>query len=285
MTIPRKWRWGLRAIDFWHGLRRKPAPGGPHRFVVVCAARSGSTWLIDLLDSHRQVCCFPDLFAHDHYGEAPDGGSRQAVTWDSYSVNRIGSLGWRARMQLFFRYLDDEVYGRGGDAPWVGFRLMYYQLQRGFGLPAYLKVRGVSILHLIRHNHLDVILSHEAIKNRKYYHASQQADVAPLQIQLEASTLLQRLQERDSEIREQRRFYASLGLPCHEISYEALCADRDAHLREAFDFLGLPPGDEVLHSPLKKLNPRNRRELIANYDEIEDVLSGSPFASLLSKTR
>ena len=210
----------------------------------------------------------------------PQGGCQDVQTWDSYATLRLPALGRWGRIRLYFDYLDHEVFSSRHDARAVGFKMMYAQAQRGFAIPFYLRVRRVAVVHLIRWNHLNVLLSEEARKIRKYYHAPQGTDVARVQIYVEPETLEYRLAQRDDTIRQAQRSFQELGVPYHEISYEDL-VDDESRINEALDFLAVET-NQTLHSPLTKLNSANHRQLIANYDEVAAALSGTRFVGLLS---
>ena len=122
------------------------------------------SWLVDLLDSHPEVTCFSEVFVHDHYGSLPHGGRQDVDSWDSYSTLRLPGLGRRQRLRLYFEYLDQQIYSARDGVSTIGFKLMYSHATRGFGIPAYLKLANVSIIHLVRENHLDVLISEETVR-------------------------------------------------------------------------------------------------------------------------
>src|SRR5688572_27130006 len=101
MLLPSRWQTALR----WLPAARRWLPAPPadlRRFIVLSNPRSGSTWLIDLLNSHPDVVCFSELFAHDHFGNMPHGGAQHAPTWDSYATLKMLRLGRRERFRLYF---------------------------------------------------------------------------------------------------------------------------------------------------------------------------------------
>lgn len=249
------------------------------RFVIVTWPRSGSTWLGELLESHPGITCFSDIFAHDHYGHTPDGGNQNVVSWDSYSAMKLPQLRRKERLQLYFRYFDEEVFHSKHGTPTVGFRLMYLQTQRGFGIPAYVKLRNVTIVHLVRSNHLDMILSHEAVRLRKFYHAAEGQQFERPKVRLEAATLVHRLAEREQQIAAARADWSSLGSPYVEVSYEEMCQNPSV-VNRVVEAIGADATME-LTSNLQKLNPKSHSDLIDNYDEICDTLKGTEFEKLL----
>lgn len=280
MAFSRKWRRALKWVGAARGLLGPVAEADLGRFAVVSSPRSGTTWLVDLLNSHPQIACFSEIFLHDHFGNMPHGGRQDAPTWDSFSTLRLPGLGPRKRLQLYFEYLDREIYSNRHGAPAVGFKLMYSHAERGFGIPAYLKLARVSLVHLVRENHLDVLLSEETLRARKYHHAAPGAEVPVVQVELEAATLAHRLARFEAAIDAGRADFKTLGTPWLEVTYEELLED-PAKINRILEFLGVERCAESLTSQFKKLNPTDHRQTIANYDEVRKALRTTRFAGLL----
>lgn len=278
MLVPSRWQLALRFMPWLARSLPRPPENSPRRFVVLSYPRSGSTWLIDLLNSHPQIVCFSEIFAHDHFGNMPHGGAQQAPTWDSYATLRLPTLGRHQRLALYFRYLDEQIYTARHGAAAVGFKMMYFQMARGFGIPAYLRLRSVDVVHLIRLNHLDVILSEEARKVRKFYHAPAGADVPPVRLALEPETLVYRLEQREGEIEAARRQCRAL-FSTREVIYEDLVEGRQP-LHETLSWLGVDGGAE-LHSDFQKLSPREHARTLTNFEAVAAALRGTRFAQLL----
>lgn len=258
----------------------RPADLTAAPFVVLARQRSGSTWVMDLLNSHPQITGFPELFHSDEFGRPAVGGNCELYLWNSYRAAHDWPTGRLARTRLYFQYLDQEVFRARPDFDAVGLKLMYNQSVSSIALPLYLKLRGVRIVHLIRRNSLDAILSAEAVRARGIAHATAGADVGRLKIPLETHSLRYRLDERAGEIEAARRYCQTLGTPTCELFYEDVVQDV-ASLVPTLELLGVDPDVSRLTSELKKLNATSHRDLIDNYDEIRAVLDGTPYASLL----
>lgn len=278
--IPRRWKRPLKFADTIARALRVPPPDDVTRFIVLTSPRSGSTWIVDLLDSHPDITCFSEVFVHGYYGRPTDGGNPNIRTWDSFATTRLPELGRTGRLKLYFEYLDRHVFSAAHGSRAVGFKLMYEQAMRGFGIPAYLKARNVSIVHLIRHNHLDLILSEEGRLARKMFHAPVGAEIPKIQIELEAHTLLFRIRERAGVVEQARADWSRFGLPCLELSYEEMLKDPSL-IRQVLEFLNLPGDGIELSSPLQKLNPTSHRDLLSNFEEIEQTLRGTEFDWML----
>jgi LPS sulfotransferase NodH len=56
------------------------------RFIVLSTQRSGSTWVIDTLNSHPMVTCYSEVFLQDGSGK-PRFGARDLEFFDDYRLS------------------------------------------------------------------------------------------------------------------------------------------------------------------------------------------------------
>jgi len=68
----------VKALDWTRGRMSRSRADGATKFIILCAARTGSTMLRELLDSHPEVCCYGEIMAS---AVTPD-------RWDSEAPNR-----------------------------------------------------------------------------------------------------------------------------------------------------------------------------------------------------
>jgi LPS sulfotransferase NodH len=277
--IPAKWRIPLkfaRAMARVSGVCLDDQTPTLQKFILIANQRTGSTWIIDLLNSHPHITAYSELFHGANYGRPKVGGNRDILVWNSYAASQGSPRGRLERMRLCFQYLDEEVYRPRNGSGAAGFKLMYNQAAFEIYLLAYLKVRRVSVIHLIRRNHLAGILSEEAVLVRNVAHAQAGSAVAPVQFELDTHTLITRLQARAQSVREAQDFLSQMGTPYSEIYYEDLREDASG-IQETMRVLGVDATDFEPSSSLQKLNPTDHRQLIENYDEVHELLKGTAF--------
>jgi LPS sulfotransferase NodH len=244
-------------------------------FVVLSTQRSGSTWVVDMLESHPRVVAYSELFMHGGEGSPKWGGEKDLPYWQTYSrdKSRLAKPYW------LWKYLGQAYRERDGiDA--VGFKLMYSQLTRiSRPLMPALWMKRVRIIHLMRRNALDVVLSKEAGAARGgRLHAHEGNNVEPVRLNLDTDTLLRRMTLHERAIAGARVRFKRVGLPYTEVVYEDLAAD-ESGFASLFEFLGVDPAP--VSSSLQKLNPTSHEELIENYGEVRDALAETEFAGLL----
>lgn len=248
------------------------------RFVVVATQRTGSTWLSDMLDSHPAIAAYEELFlqaeAHDRTWGRTD--------WEFFHAYyaRHATRQWPlARVFWSVRYLE-ELYAPRPGAEAVGLKLMYSQLRAYPWLLPYIALRRVRVVHLVRTNLLDLLLSRRTAEVRRQYHALASDAVDRSAVRLQADQIVFQLESLQRSIDRIRLILRLLPAPSIEISYEELGVGHGG-LDDVVRFLNVVP--QRLSSRLTKLNQDTKRALIANYDEVERVLRGTRFQHFLAE--
>jgi LPS sulfotransferase NodH len=250
----------------------------PTPFVILATPRSGSTWLADTLDAHPAIASYGELFIsranHKLYKD-----SDYEFFYSYYSER---SKRWEPITRAYWsiRYLNAFYASRPGLEA-IGCKLTYGQFRARPWLVAYLVLRRIRVVHLVRENLLDVILSLESAEARHEYHALRPDKVQDISVTLDPERLLARLRALNRQIVIGRRFLRLLPVPVLETTYEALVGSSSA-VDSIVSFLGVRE-HVPLSSRFKKMNTASRRTLLANYDEVERSLDGTPFESFLQE--
>jgi len=176
-----------------------------------------------------------------------------------------------------FSYLN-ALYRTPGS---VGFKLMYAQLGHYPEILAYLIRRRIRVVHLVRRNHLDVLLSY-AVKAKigQAHLLSGQSAPDDLRVELGTENLIRRLEWLQKKQSLARKLLSGCRLPHLEVAYEDLLRDQ-AHFRLILEFLSIQPEAQMPQSTLVKIRRGGQRDAIRNYDEVKKVLANSKFAELL----
>lgn len=257
------------------------APSSPRPFVIYADQRSGSTWLRQMLDSHPEIHVEGEVFLH-HTNERI-----QALLADPTAPATDWAVHWSraepgARRVLrpwyVFAHLDRIFTAMHEHAPAVGFKLMYDQSLLYPETLWYLLRRRVGVVHLVRENHLDVLLSRPARRVRGVAHSTE--PVEPVRIQLDPTRLCAQLRRRERVVACADRFLRASRLPHVRVTYEAATADSRV-LTPVLAFLGVTPAAGELRSENRKLNTLPHWEMIENYDAVRRTLAGTRFARFL----
>jgi O-antigen/teichoic acid export membrane protein/LPS sulfotransferase NodH len=243
------------------------------KFVVLTTNRSGSEWVMSTLNSLPHVIAQGELFL-----------PRARVSerrWDSdFACPRFietKSKGQTFRPFSVFSYLN-ALYSTPGT---VGFKLMYEQLGLYPEILAYLIRHRVRVVHLVRRNHLDVVLSY-AVKakiGRAHLLLGQSAP-DDIRVELDTENLVSQLEWLQKKQSVARKLLRWCRLPHVEVAYEDLLRD-PAHFGPIWDFLSIKSKEHIPQSTLLKIRRGGQCDVISNYDEVKEVLVNSKFAELV----
>ena len=176
-----------------------------------------------------------------------------------------------------FNYLSALYRGEGT----VGFKLMYSQLRRYPEILPYLMKKRIRVVHLVRSNHLDVLISF-AIKSEigKAHILSPEDRPSDVEVDLDTRSLLRDLRKLQLKHSMGRTVLRLARLKHIEVAYEDLVAD-SARFDRVREFLGIPVDQGALQSNILKTRTGGQQQVLENYEEVRAVLQGSKFAHLL----
>jgi LPS sulfotransferase NodH len=204
------------------------------RFVVFTTQRTGSTWLMSVLNNVDGVSAQGELFLPRPRSQERRWDSDFA--WPRYVESRE-KLGSRRPFSVF-RYLT-ALYESPGS---VGFKLMYSQLKSFPEILPFLVREKIDVIHLVRRNHIDVLISFALKRQIGRAHVLSAAErPEDEKVELDTRSLVQAL----------------------------------------LDFMHIPFDGGPPESAILKTRTGSQREVLANYDEVRRALAGSRFSSLL----
>ncbi len=239
-----------------------------NEFVVLSAARSGSTWLIDTLNNLDDATAYGELFVSKEREFI--GGAKDYPEFIKVEAKRNS-----IRPFSVFSYLND-LYRKTGV---VGFKLLYGDLRTYPEILAYLLWHRIKVIHLVRHNYVDVVISLKIAEARGFWHASDQQKLKAVKVHIDPYELLQRARKLRKNIKMIRYLLHWCQLPCIEIIYEDLLIN-PASFELIWDFLSINPKRAVPHSRIVKTGKSEHRDMLKNYDEVKKVLANSEFSDL-----
>lgn len=217
----------------------KPRNREVSKFLIIARARSGTTLLTQLLDSHPDVTCDREVLA------------KKVLFPRNYFLRLAGKSSSRA----------------------YGAKLLSYQmvLVQNFSDPRIfleaLVQDGVQLVHLTRDTFAQTVSLTRAQQSRQYHIRKGDAAGPARTSAIEPGEFLRRLRWNDALLEYET---ASLrNLPYLTLSYETDLATREAQARSAqrvFEAIGVS-GHET-SSDLRKSLPSDPRQALDNYDEI-----------------
>ena len=240
-----------------------------NKFCIITTQRSGSAWLVSLLDSHPDIKAFYEIFL-DRWS-----GDNFLVSFHKYKQVNYG-----IRPEITFRYLNRlNIYP--GKHHTIGFKIMYNQLVRCPEVLAKFAFDRYKIIHLVRDNFLDIAISGASMEQNKLIHVKKEVNANP--VSLEAESLIQGLSRLEAQLNLARLLLKIIPNPVLEINYDELYHNRDQALETILDFLGVPLAQNKLFSDRQKIHQGSYQQKIANYEQVVQTLAGTKFEKLLSR--
>lgn len=225
------------------------------RFVILSGGRSGSTLLVELLDSHPEIRCEDELLHYPLFAPL-------------VYVDRRSSM---ARKPVY------------------GFKLLDYQLRQvqtripePLGFVRQLVEAGYRVLYLERRNPLRMALSNILARQRGQYHVRSASALRP-------GTLTVPLEDVDRWLRAievQRETQAHLlqGVPYLHLVYETDLLPGDAQqatVDRVSRYLGVEP--RAVRARLQRITPARIRDFVENHDALAGHLRGTPYERFLEE--
>lgn len=246
-------------------MRRLPVPGTGKiykRFMIVSAARSGSTMLVERCDSHPNAICYGEIFHDNHIG------------WMSHQGPQGTSLLKRRALDPG-DFLETFVWSRKpSNIRSVGFKLLYpHYFQNRDPFDVYLDSAGTTqIIFLRRQNFLKMYLSLLNGRETNRYQIRSERERGPIrrrELSLEGCVnFFKRNLVQEEIVRHRFRNH-----PHIDVAYEALVASPEVENRRICEFLDIP--DAPLSQDVVQMSTASLRQQISNYDAIRDQLRGT----------
>ena len=226
-------------------------------FVVLSQARSGSTWLINALNNIDGVTSYGELFLND-----PTMFVDGATKMPRFLLWKQTQRGFRPFST--YRYLRNVFDGKGKTC----FKLMYPQMFRFPELTFALVFRKIHVIHLVRKNPLDAVLSNAIAFQRGKYHFMKHEEVPDeKQINIDPAFMIKAIRTNELGTRTARTLLKASRLVHKEFYYEDLAADTN-YFKPIWEFVG---EEYELNPPAwksKKIRSKSAATTIKNYDEM-----------------
>jgi LPS sulfotransferase NodH len=237
----------------------------PKKFLIIGAARTGSTLLVKTLNTIEGIRCHGELLGPNKVRGFEDGIDLEHTSADERRAREERLLAQRSADPAAFLAAAMD----GADQA-AGFKMIYST----FALPQWQPVIAALLddpamwyIHLTRRNNLRRYISEEIANNGGPIHsgAGGRADV-PAQITVDIEAFL----ANTAEV-EQAHAAVAARLPAErtlDLSYEALAADTAGAVRTVCEFLDIDPGPGPIAAALSKVGAQDLRGTVSNYDAL-----------------
>jgi len=253
-------------------------------FILLTTQRSGSTWFIDILNKTEGINAYGELFI------PLKGGKKQTPVSEltslesreseySFILYQYLKFEWfRQRPFSVFLYLN-TFYGHGGHN---GFKLMYSQLLFYPEVWLYILLNKISIVHLVRSNFLNIIISTQIRKITGIPHVdSGQAKILNPKIHLDPKKTINKLRWLNRNYWIARILLRMFNVQNIEIKYEDLQVNKILY-QDVLQFLSVDDNHHVNESKFQKIVTKEHKDLITNYFELKAHLEQTRFGWMIN---
>jgi LPS sulfotransferase NodH len=229
---------------------------GRPRFMILTSGRSGSELLVTLLNSHPQIACDGELLLEHH--RWPE----QFIEGRAARFRRDGKVAYGIKA-LPAHLLD--VQGIEDPGAWV----------------RHLADHGWRFIRLSRRNRLHQALSMVRANHTQWHFRRGEAGAfQPIEVDpMELMGTLYVIEWVEHQVAAMLQGVEHLTF-CYEDDLEA-AADQSATVAQVCAVLGLEPAPTS--TELVRINPRQARDMVTNFDEIADELRRNRFAEYASE--
>lgn len=250
----------------------------PTKFVIAGTQRTGTTLLRTSLSSHSGISCHGEVFKLGKAPYALPGGY-----WSFARLDAARRLKAALLPRLSCRDFLCTLYGQL-DCCAIGFKLMLNQCEERPYLWPLIKQHYVKFVLVTRRNVLKTLVSRRTAAATGVYHVSESLPAKAAvsrwvarPVVIDATTVVRNLDAIAKEAVEWRSRLRHFDFL--ELVYETYVRDQIYWNKKVLEFVRVPC--QVLTSDLKKVNPDVLSNLVANYDEIADVVRRSPYSYCL----
>ncbi len=245
-------------------------------FVVLTLTRSGSTWLLTLLNGQDGIAAYEELFLP---GEVrPEYAWVAAGSPDRFHIRERGLPGLRIRR--VWNYLR-EVERSGAACRAVGFKLMLGQLSRVPEVLLLLALRRYRLLVLVRDNLFEGAVSRLVLE--KTGDAQSRADApADRRMVLDPDALIAQMKRRRRGVRILKVLAAVWPAPSLVLRYEDLVRDQRRGIEDVLSLLGIESEPKIVVSPMKRRISKPYTDIIANFDDVREAIENSSLRHTLT---
>jgi len=223
------------------------------KFIVISRSRTGSTLLINLLNSHPNICAEGEVFKFMN-------GDSQNKRWSEFfsKKNKTSKA--------------------------VGFKLFYYHPIDSNDNSVWdeiVKNTDVKIIHLVRNQMLETYVSKLIAEktNNWSQRGGKAKSLAEKSVNVDIKECIKEFEQIASWENDTRSMFGNH--PFFELSYEELIGKREMMMNEVSNFLDVKKFN--FKSKLKKQNPENLSKLILNFKELETALTNTQYEYLLKE--
>lgn len=233
---------------------------GPKLLFILAEPRSGSSWLLETLNSHPGVNLASELYNHVLFQEV-----------QSFHQMETGKLG------TCIAYLENKL-PREKDK-YTGCKILINQLRYiSPAFPRYFieNYRRADFIFLHRENAVSAQISLTIAHTHQIWHCTKDEDITKKKVHIHPPEFYNNLERFRAQKDTAWKLLEEYEVKRIRLTYEELFADKDRMIEKICTFLNIPVG-RIEFSTEKKGNPFRPEEIIENYQEVKEYLKKYPY--------
>jgi LPS sulfotransferase NodH len=244
----------------------------PIKFIIFSGARSGSTLLSNMLNTHPEILCHHEIFNSQKIYYAQN-------IRDNISINTVEERD--RNVELFLA----KLWQKNFNSTAVGFKILRNQNPTAASLV--IKDKKVRKILLVRRNQIKSYVSMKIAMKTKNWCVSTKN--TPQGKESQQVSIKVNVESLHNWIKKHNKYYESIRQQLRnskqsflEISYEDLVGPKNELVKSSvLQFIGVSAQPHILQTTLKKQNSENLVDLVSNFGELEEKLRGTELAPLL----
>lgn len=235
------------------------------KFVIVGAARTGSTLLVRTLNSLPGICCHGELLGPQQVRGLEDDFEPGQATPEEREARMTALLREREADPVAFIW---RALSRGSAA--CGFKALYSAFldpHWAMVTESLLAPGNLRFVHLRRDNGLRRYVSEQILRAGGPNHsAAGGRSEQRIQVHIDSDDFHRAQREVSAQAAQVDTLLA--GQAVLPLTYEALAADTSQSIANVCRFLDIPVPDASIQPALAKVGAADLRETVSNYDEL-----------------
>jgi LPS sulfotransferase NodH len=246
------------------------------KFIILGRARSGTTVIGHALADHPEVLFYGELFHGRNEARILESarkslgaGVRCRKEYQRYGVRPC------SKTESGYGYLE-YLYSLEVPFKSVGFKFLYHHVLQGPNRDAWNYVAAhhdLSVIHIIRHNLLEMACSFVRANMNIQYHANKPVNCRPFEFSpVVCESIFNELEQKSHLIKDILDNHKVLNL-----DYSLICENFQGSMYRIFSFLGVDK-DIASFPKLIKIANLTPDEEIINYDELKEYFKDTRYS-------
>ncbi|MDJ0571270.1 MAG: sulfotransferase [Pleurocapsa sp. MO_192.B19] len=251
-----------------------------NKFVIFTQPRSGSNLLCGMLNLHPEILCHHEIFNPQRIYYSKDFhellGNDETIFREDLIKGKVGLTTLKERKRYPEEFIF-KIWSNNFGCKAVGFNLFPNHIP--YASTSLIRDKNVKKVLLLRRNKIKCYVSLLiARKTGKWdsYNFSKQENNSDISVDVSATKILRWSKKNSHYFHKLRQKMIDMDQSYLELGYEDLIGEKSEYIKsDLLKFIGVSSAVEYLQPPLKKQNSNKLVDLISNFDELKDKLTGT----------